>query len=821
MSPTPPNYVPISVKGAVLTILVVLLLLAGKDNLLALLAGLAPLAFTGGSGPAEAADEDDLDLVVERLHEVQVRAWRPFGESIHIIDLDHPDRGVWASADIPMPLVKKWPGPRQSTSTGAPPASTGTAPASTNATSVSTSEGLTAEDADELVAGLREHRRHLAILGAEDTGKTSAMVGLFLQAQYTRDKQRSGEEHRRFPLPLRVSLAGWPEDDAESDAMTFLGWLVSRLQEDYPGLLAHGASLEQLMTRIWENDELRGDQLMLFIDGVDTLAEDRRGPLLERIFGELKGRSAAVACRTDTWQSISESDREGWAELVLAPPGDQDVERYLNRSGQAHGQEFARRLIKGGAATGWLRSNPRLLAMLHEAYRNRLPDWLPKDVGTAALTEADLRQSLWSDVLDAAAWRNDVSAEQARGTLQWIAREGLFASTRFAWWHVPQAASTDPTLAAAYRWVQWRRAGSALAWALGTFAIGVLVLAWLLWDGTVQGYDRASHGLQAATGLSWNDVRQWQWVPALRQSSSWRPNLAGLLDTVVTNPVYLAVGITAMVAAVIVLLARFGGEFEHEAGGQPQTIRLGLPRWRDLRSLPPVLQRGAALLVVATVVLAFVLQTTGIGVAGQLWAGSVFAALFVLVLAWLHWCADASDDLTPAGTFTSDRMSSRAVALALGTATTLVSVSLSWWFTAAGHVPTLGQCLWIVASASTAIGLARGFCLGAGMGAPLLLRVRPGFGIGYAARMRLLEQALKRHPVACSPAVVIEILDLERTASGRDRRRGGRTRTLDSDVLLRRVGPLFRLRESSLEAYLTQTALAQTAPAQACLLPIC
>jgi hypothetical protein len=824
MRPKSQNYVPISVKGAILSALVILLLLAGKDSLLALVAGLAPLAFAGGGqSSVEEADEDELDVVVERLHEVQVRAWRPLAAAAHIIDLDHPDRGVWARADVPMPLVRRWPQPWP----GRPPAVVrGPARAAalvrrpgTTSAGLPASEELTTRDADEVIAGLREHRRRLVILGAEDTGKTNALLALFLQAQHTRDTQLTREQRRDFPLPLRVSVAGWPEDEQESAATSLLGWIVNRLEEDYPGLLAHGASLEQLLTRIWESDGLRGDRLMLFIDGIDTLPEDRRIPLLKKLFLQSRGRSLALACRWDTWQQLAETDREGWAELVLAAPGDADVERFLNQGGRADGPEFARRLIAAGDATEWLRQNPRLLHVLHEAYRDRLPEWLPDQPPPAqpaptqpTLTAHDVQDHLWGDLLARVTWPNDVPTERARGTLQWIAREGLFTSTRFAWWHVPQAARLDQTLAAAYRSVQWRRAGSALAWALGTFAAGVLVLTWLLLDGTVQGYDRASSGLQAASGLTRTDISQWPWQLSLTRPSSWKPDLADWLDTVVTNPVYLALGITALVAVVTVLLARFGGEFEHEDGGQPQTIRLGLPRWRDLRSLPPVVHRRAALLVLATVVVALVLQTAGVGLAGQLWAGSVFAALFVLVLAWLHWCADATDDLTPSGTFSSDRMSSRAVAVSLGTATTLVSVALSWWFTAAGHVPTLAQCLWIVASASTAVGLARGFCLGAGMGAPLLLRVRPGFGIGYAARLRLLEQALARRPLPCSPSAAIEILDLERTSSGRER---GRPDALDPAMLLRQVGPLFRLRESNLETYLVETAQVETATTSA------
>ena len=158
------SYVPISVKGAVLSILVVLLLLAGKDSLLALLAGLAPLAFAGGesstdlrtTGPTAVGDE--LDPLLERLHEVQVRAWRPLGTMAQFIDLDHPDRGVWAGAEVPTPLVESWPQdwPLSQDNPADP--------------TIGAGAGLSAGNVAELVEGLRESRRRLVILGAEDTG---------------------------------------------------------------------------------------------------------------------------------------------------------------------------------------------------------------------------------------------------------------------------------------------------------------------------------------------------------------------------------------------------------------------------------------------------------------------------------------------------------------------------------------------------------------------------------------------------------------------------------------------------------------------------
>jgi hypothetical protein len=523
---------------------------------------------------------------------------------------------------------------------------------------------------------------------------------------------------------------------------------------------------------------------------------------------ELRGRSAAIAVRTPTWTGTPASERRGWAELVLAPQGDVNLARYLRQEGTGDGETFARRLVDGGSATRFVRRNPRLLQVLQEAYRDELPPWLPDPAGRPGLpplTRSDVMHGLWSDLLHRVDWPNRVSEDDARRSLSWSARQGLFASSRFAWWHVPGAAAQDPDLGPAYRRLQWSRAMSALGWALATFGIGLLGLTWLLWIGVVGGYDRASHGLQAAGALKWSDVRQ---LP-------WGLGLSGLLDTLVTNPVYLAVLIAALVGVVVVVLARLGGEFEHEDGGQPQTIKLVLPRWRDLGSLTPTLHRRAVLVLLGTVLLAVVLQSAGVRLAAQLWAGSLFAAMFVLVLAWLHWCADATDVFTPAGTFAGDRASTRAVALVLGTATLAVSVVLSWWFTSAGHVPTLQECLWIVAAAATSVGLARGFSLGAGMGAQLLLQVRPGFGIGYAARMRLLERAIAAEQARgarldCAPAALIGLLDLEAAW----RREPGPKR-IEAGMLLRPVGPLIRLRESNFGDYLRESAPPVQAPARA------
>jgi hypothetical protein len=749
-----------TVRLAVILLVVGGLYLAGFNVLLSVVVGMIPLWYTSGWGTTNEADDDtEPQRLAQRLHRAHRVAWHELADRAHLIDFLRSRVGRRGSASLLPPRVARWPDILANQPFPYP------------------AGPVTTEQISAATTVLREHWRTLMITGGEDTGKTTLMLLMLLQAEHVRDA-----EDPEAPVPLRISLAGWPDDPD----LTLREWLSRRIREDYPGLLGPGQSLERLLDWLWGADELAADRVLLFVDGIDVVPDTHRDRVLSQVMAECDGRLAVIASRSSTWADLPDQEKADWHELQVSGPNTADVEGFLGQDSQLY-----KKLKDGGDATEPLWRNPRLLQLLREAYpvSDAPPQWLdpaPTDPATA-------RQKFWADLLTRVSWPNGDPAPIVR-TLRWVADQGLFEDTRFEWWKVPGRAAADPALAEANRYVKLHRAASAVKWALGGFGAGLLALLVLLALGTVQGYDHASHGLLSAGGLRGRDIREWSWDLLSV------PHILG-------NPVYLAILQALLAALVVAVLSWFGRELEHPDGGQPQTLRLGLPGGRDLPLLARAVPRRGLLVLMIAAVVGGVLELSGSGAARQLWASCAFAALFLALLTWLHWCAEAPTEpryRTPAGMFAADRNSTRIVAVALGGVLATTAGLLSWWFTAYGHVPTVGQCLGIVTAVSVAVGVGRGLFLGAGMGTPWMLRLRPGFGLGYGARLLALQAALQhRQPAGTAPVAVTGLLGLSDTGIPL-RTRAPVAGRLPPESLLRPVGSHLRLRESGMESYLRE-----------------
>lgn len=759
---------PNGVRAVILGLLIIVLLIAGSDTLLALVAGLAPLAFSGGENRPDPTTADELDDFRDRLHVVQSDAWRR----------GRPGRKVaaddwWGIADVPVPLVERWPVHLVRPDLAAKlPQRQGDLHARPEA-----------ELVPELLRDLTESEYNLLVHGPKNSGKTATLLGFFLAAQECRN------DDPEFPLAIRVSLAGWnaywshPDRRDAVAEPALIDWIKVRFREDFPGLLEHGSSADDLLEALWRDDSRAGgSSLMLFVDDLADVTDRQHW---KRLMEELSSRTVMLAHPTADPTPAEQPDVSSWPGtweiLRLARPTRADAERILGGPTDELPPDFL--------------DSPRLLTTLRGAYPTGWRQWLA-EAPNNGVSKAD---RLWQELI-ARGWRSpaegqapEITTTAALRTLTWVTRADLFGGQRFAWWAVPRLAAErnrdstgDPLVRRAYHRVRLRRANSTLVWALATFGAGLLVLILLLLTGVIQGYDQAGHGLASTGRLTAEDVRQWRW-------SGW--------DSLLSNPAYLSVLVAGMVTVTVHTLAMFGDEFEHRAGGRPQTIRPRLPVGADLRDIAAVVPRRSAVLVACGLGSAGLTQVLQIGPAGQLWAGTAFAGLFVCLLAWLHWCSQEGDNLTPADTFDSDRRSTAVVAVALGSAALVASTTLSWWFTSPMHRPTLGQSLWIIAAAATSAGLARAFYLGAGMIAPLLFQLRPGFGVGYAERMRLLEDELRRQdvrnggqPTTAVPIAVISVFDLDRKASWEAER--------DRGLVLRQIGSLIRLRDITLDHHL-------------------
>lgn len=753
-----------TVRLAVILLVVGGLYLAGFNVLLSVVVGMIPLWYTASWGESTVVEDDtEPQRLAQRLHRAQRIAWHELADLAHFIEFLRPRVGRQGRPALLSPRVGRWP------LLSVDPAEVPFADPGP----------VTAAQVADAVAVIGEQWRTVVITGGEDTGKTTLMLLMLLQAEHVRDALDP-----EAPVPLRISLAGWPDDPS----LTLREWLSRRIREDYPGLLGPGQSLERLLDWLWAADELAADRMLLFLDGIDVLPDSHRDRVLSQVMDECDGRLAVIACRASTWSAVPPQERSEWLELEVMGPNQDDMSDFL-----ADVPLLAEQLNRGGPVTEPLWRNPRLLQLLREAYptANQSPAWLdptPADPATAL-------QRMWTDVVARVAWPTGTDSEPIVRTLRWVANQGLFANTRFEWWRVPGHAAADPALTSVNRYMKLRRAASAVKWALGGFGTGMLALLVLLALGIVQGYDHASHGLLSAGGLRGRDIREWSW---------------DLLSVphVLGNPVYLAIVQASLAVLVVASLSWFGRELEHPEGGQPQTLRLGLPGGRDLPLLARAVPRRALLLLGAAALAGGVLELSGSGAARQVWASCAFAGLFLALLTWLHWCAEAPTEpryRTPAGMFAADRTSTRVVAVALGGVLAVTAGGLSWWFTAFGHVPTLGQCLGIITAVSVAIGVGRGLFLGSGMGTPWMLRLRPGFGLGYGARLLALEQAMTHRPPAsgtAAPLAVTGLLGLSST--GTPLPRSGISARLSPESLLRPVGSHLRLRETGLETYLRE-----------------
>ncbi|MFL6267820.1 MAG: hypothetical protein ACJ75C_17460, partial [Actinomycetes bacterium] len=362
-----------TVRLAVILLVVGGLYLAGFNVLLSVVVGMIPLWYTSGWPESTDVDDDTKpQRLAQRLHRAHRVAWHELADRAHLIDFLRSRVGRRGSPSLLPPRVGRWP------LISTDPVEVEFAPPGT----------VSADQVADAVSVLTEKWRTLVITGGEDTGKTTLMLLMLLQAEHVRDAVDPDA-----PVPLRISLAGWPNDPS----LTLREWLSRRIREDYPGLLGPGQSLERLLDWLWGADELAADRVLLFLDGIDVVPDSHRADVLSQVMAECDGRLAVIACRNSTWAAVPEQERSDWLELEVAGPDRSDLTTFL-----APVPELARLLETGGPATEPLWRNPRLLQLIREAYPvpTQPPAWLdptPPDAPTAL-------RHLWSDLLTRVSW---------------------------------------------------------------------------------------------------------------------------------------------------------------------------------------------------------------------------------------------------------------------------------------------------------------------------------------------------------------------------------------------------------------------------------
>jgi hypothetical protein len=755
----------------------VALYLSGQVTLLALLLGLLQVVFTLDPRSAEPPDDEQrIRQVCLALHQAQKQAWRAVTNRAHMHSFLAHEPGSGGAGRLFPPRVQAWP------ALADPALQPGLLqPGLVDRGAVGTA-----------VTQLSASWRNLVIVGDEDVGKTVLMMLMLLEAERQRDTGVTAA------LPLRISLAGWPVADR---ALTLRAWVGRRIREDYPDLALPERTVEAVVNWLWDGTPGDVDRRTLFLDGIDEVeaTEAERADLLRRALweGERGAGPVVVACRPGSWQACAAAGGfADWQVLVVATPDDDDVRRYLGAS-----PEWVDYLLAPGRRDDPVRRSLRLLQLVADTYTGPnpacpVPGWL----SAPPADETGVLHSFWADIVAHVRWpgRNQPVPDPAErrdfeATVAWLVASGTFEEGS-AWWQVPAAAAADPLLARAVRRARRARLRSVLCWAGAACAAGLAALMMMLVRGAVQGYPHADGGLGVPSGLRWVDVAAWSWT---------RPG------DVFANPAYLALLSAVAMLAIVASLCLLGAEFEHPDGGQPQTIRLTAPSLRGLRSLGmpgwlvTTLGLWSAVGVVVAVGVDPALGLRLLGVAG-------FAWFLGAALAWLVSSARAVTDQTGGGSvelFERDRRATLLVAC-LGAGLAAAAAVGSHWVATTGFrgVPTVTAVIGMLTSLALFVGVGRGILLGADMGLTRVIRLRRGFGIGYAARLTALERAARGElETAGGDAVRMRWLELfGLPAHPEDASPGPDGVTLTAVVPT--VGSRLQLRDATLKQFLEQIA---------------
>jgi hypothetical protein len=283
--------------------------LVGRANIVAALAALVTLlAMLGGvfrwaAPPRSAAtpDRPQLDVAADELAEVMAGFWREQVRRRRIVTpAPARVRWQWAASDIAAPRAHVITPPAP----GAGPATS--APTGSDTEGMVLSSGVVTRLHEEVYQRLPH--RLLVILGDPGAGKTAAMILLLLAALDPRSRL-TGEQRRRTPVPVWLTLGGW------NPATTPLhAWARNTLNRDHPYLRAaeHGPDAAGRLLRV--------GRVALFLDGLDEMSEDARGRALDRLREEAAGLWAVITSRTGQYrEAIAAGQLDNAAVIELRP----------------------------------------------------------------------------------------------------------------------------------------------------------------------------------------------------------------------------------------------------------------------------------------------------------------------------------------------------------------------------------------------------------------------------------------------------------------------------------------------------------------------
>jgi hypothetical protein len=194
--------------------------------------------------------------------------------------------------------------------------------------------------------------RSLLILGAPGSGKTTLL--LELARLLIQGARRDATE----PIPVVFNLASWKETQSLAD------WLAEQLNLVY--------YVPRKIAPAW----VEGNKMLLLLDGLDEVKEDRREACVEAInrFRKDNGFTSLVVCSRSGEYGMLKTRLSLDGAISLQPLTSTQVEAYFDRFGESLAS--VKQLLTQDQTLQELAETPLILSILALAYKGRKPEEL-------------------------------------------------------------------------------------------------------------------------------------------------------------------------------------------------------------------------------------------------------------------------------------------------------------------------------------------------------------------------------------------------------------------------------------------------------------